>query len=190
MLPDRCEKLVEIGDPIGLNAHHVKAWPRHLDVEQHSLLIKHSRRDRLPCPSVLGDHQSVHFASHRCSSTVVNVVDILELERELRAHFAVKLKVNVPGSAIGRRSFVVVIQIDDDRAAPDNLVPEGRGILEVSVDVLEPHRREWRTIDARRDVLCRNREGQASMQHCRQKASEPQPRHVGSPHVVELENDQ
>jgi hypothetical protein len=101
-----------------------------------------------------------------------------------------KLKMDVPGGAIGRRSFVVVIQMDSDRAATGNLVPERRGILEVRINVLKAHCREWRTNDAWRDVLCRHREGQASMQCRRQNENEPQPRQVGTPHVVEFENDQ
>ena len=136
MGPDRCEKAIEIRQPIGLHPGDVEGRPRHLDAKLHAVSGQAVGRNGLPRPAVLRDRHGLQLAGNGTGLAVPDVVEVDELKRELRPRPGVDPDVHVPGGAIGRCALVVVQQVQADDAVGE-VVPERRRVFETGVDVLQ-----------------------------------------------------
>ena len=136
MRADPLEQALQVRQSIGFHARNMQARRGHGHAQLHPVTGQTIRRHGPPRLPVVGDRNRLQLAGDRTGLAVPHVVQIAELERERRARASVQHEMHVTGSAVRRRAFVVVNQIDSDDVA-DDLVPQRRAVLDAGVDELE-----------------------------------------------------
>jgi hypothetical protein len=99
---DGFEQAVKVRQAVGFNPRDVELRASHVNGEPHAIARETLGRQRGPIPSVLRDHDGLQLPGDGTRLSVPDVVQIPELERELRAAPRMKQEMNVPGCAIRR----------------------------------------------------------------------------------------
>ena len=136
MTPDRFEQAGEIRQPVRFHARDVQRRAAHFDRQLDAVARQALGGHRLPDAAVVGDRHGLQLAGHGSRLPVPDVVQVQELERELRPGTGVEQEVDVAGGPVRRGALVVVDQMNPHDAVGD-VIPERRRVLDAGVDEVQ-----------------------------------------------------
>jgi len=137
IVADGRKEAVEVGETVWFDARNIESRARHLDDKPHAVFRQALRRDDPPVAAVFGDGNRFEFFRDRAGLAVPDVVEILELQRQLQAGPAVEQEMEMTGGAVGRVAFMVVKQMDQNRPVSGELVPKRRRVFDAGVNELQ-----------------------------------------------------